>query len=123
MPQTLQCYKCGAQNVLGIRFCTFCGEKFIYRCPLCSTNIDPGSEYCSHCTAKLDWGIIDEQQLQNSSFQQAKPVRTTQGQVEEFEERRRERSQQRGMSPWLIAFIIIVILIVVLFVIDGVLKF
>ena len=122
MPQTLQCYKCGAQNMLGVRFCTICGEKFVYRCPQCGANIDPDSEYCSHCAARLDWGTRAEQPA-NSSLEQDRSVTAQQLEVKEFDKKRKEQPQQRGISPWLIAFIIIVILIVVLFVIDGVVKF
>ena len=123
MPQTLQCYKCGAQNVLGVRFCTVCGERFVYKCPQCSTTIDPGSEYCSHCAAKLDWGIGATQQTDISPQGIKPPTKVEQETPNDYNAKQKERPQRRGMSPWFIALIIIVLLIIVVFVIERVVQF
>lgn len=119
MPQTLRCYKCGAQNSLGMRFCTVCGERFLYKCPQCSANIEPGSGYCPGCSARLDWRTRTEQAKGISS----EPARLTEAEQEEKKEheaKRKECPKQRGLSPWLIAFIIVVIIIVAIFVVDAV---
>jgi uncharacterized membrane protein YvbJ len=114
MPQTLQCYKCGAQNILGMRFCTNCGERFLYKCPQCGTNIEPGFGYCSGCSARLDWGTGTEQTVATNSG----PIKLTE--TEQEEKKEKEQSKQRGLSLWLIAFIIVVLLIAAIFAIDAI---
>jgi hypothetical protein len=117
MPQMLQCYKCNTQNILGMRFCTACGEKFTYKCPQCSAEIEGGSGYCSNCTVKLDWGISIEQMM-NISSDQTKPTKAKQ--AKEYKSNQKEQLQEIGISPWLISFIVIVLLIVALLMIDAV---
>ena len=113
MPQTLLCYKCGAQNIMGMRFCTACGERFLYKCPKCGTNIEPGFGYCSGCSARLDWGTETEKTA-HTNFEQTKLA-----EFEQAEEKETVRSKNRGLSLWLIAFIIVVILIGAIFAIDA----
>jgi len=120
MPQTLQCYKCGAQNILGIRFCTTCGAGFFYKCPQCGTNIEPGFEYCSGCSAQLIWGTKTEKPTVTNS-EQANLVKTGQEEQQEDELKKEVKSKQRGLSFWLISFIIVVILIGAIFAIDAML--
>ncbi len=120
MPQMLQCYKCGAQNMLGVRFCTICGERFAYQCPQCSTTIDPGSEYCSHCAAKLDWGLGAMQQADISLEGIKQPTKAERETLNEYGPKQKERPQ-RGMSLWFIALIIVVLLIIATFIIERVL--
>ena len=123
MTQILQCHKCGSQNMLGMRFCTICGEKFLYKCPQCGTNIDSLSEYCSLCAAKLDWGTATEQQMDIVAFEPNKSAGSALEEVKGHKAERGEQPQHRGMSPWLIAIIIVVVLIAAIFAIDIVLKF
>ncbi len=118
MPQTLKCYKCGAQNILGMRFCTVCGERFLYKCPQCGTNIEPGFGYCSGCSARLDWGTRTEQ-LTAISSEPAKLAEAKQEKKED-EAKGKEQPKQRRLSIWLIAFIIVVLLIVAIFLIDAI---
>lgn len=121
MTQTLQCNKCGTQNKLGLHFCTACGEKFLYRCPQCSTNIEPGDEYCSHCSARLNWGTATEQQM-DVTFEQAQLTKTEQQEIKRHETKQKESPQQKGINPWLIALIVTVVLIIAVFIIDKVIE-
>ena len=117
MPQMLQCYKCATQNPLGMRFCTTCGEKFIYKCPQCNYNIEPGCEYCSGCSARLDWGTKTKQTT--GDFPEPdKLAESKQVEEKEYETKEKDQAGQRKKSPWLIAFIIIVLLIIAIFALD-----
>lgn len=117
MPQILQCYKCAAQNPPGMHFCTTCGEKFIYKCPQCSSNIEPDSEYCPGCSARLDWGTKAEQST-DAFTKQGKLAENEQIREGERKSNRKEQYKQKRLSPWLIAFIIVLLLIIAIFAID-----
>jgi hypothetical protein len=110
MPQLLRCYKCGAPNELGVHFCIFCGEKFIYNCPKCKSFIEPGSEYCSRCGVKLDWNKGTRQAIAILSEETS----STQSKQENLN----KKQSQKGLNPWLIAFIIVVLLIAAIIIID-----
>ena len=118
MPQTLQCYKCGAQNILGMRFCTTCGTRFFYKCPQCGANIEPGFGYCSGCSARLIWGTETEKPVVTNP-EQTKLDKTEQ-EIKEEGPKREVNSKQKGLSLWLIAFIIAIILIGAIFAIDAI---
>jgi len=119
MPPVVQCYKCGTQNQLGMRFCISCGEKFAYNCPQCNNLIEPGSNNCSQCGVKLDWG--------NEPIQPAPPPpdnipmsSTIHDPGNMNSKRTKTEYQQKGINPWFIAFIVVIILIVAIVVIDSI---
>jgi hypothetical protein len=118
MPQTLQCYKCGTQNALGMRFCIICGEKFLYKCPQCGTNIEPGSGYCSGCSARLDWGGTRTEQTAGISSEPTKLAEVKQKEEKEHKTKKKDQPKQKGLSLWFIAFIVVVLLIIAIFVAD-----
>ena len=116
MTQTIECYKCGAQNEFGQRFCTVCGEKFSYRCPQCNAVIEQGSKACTSCGVKLDWGI---EKTETSS-------KTGTGIDDTFDHddetgKRLNRKQGRKV-PWVPVFIVIVVCIAAVFAVDTCLR-
>ena len=115
----LQCYKCGTPNELGTRFCTACGEKFLYSCPQCNTTIEPGNEYCPACTVKLNWETSPEPKIGNTSGQ-AELTNVKPQEISKDQSTGRTLPQRRGISPWFVALIITIFLIIAVFVIDKV---
>lgn len=67
--QELECYKCGAINNFGNKFCTSCGEKFQYSCPNCNAMVNPGSKFCSTCAAELSWNIAPQSAPPETSWE------------------------------------------------------
>jgi hypothetical protein len=51
MWQTFPCYRCGAPNYMGQRFCNNCGAPLIPTCPYCGAEVDPAGRFCSNCGA------------------------------------------------------------------------
>jgi hypothetical protein len=118
----IDCYKCGTQNAFGLRYCTVCGEKFIYKCPQCNADIDPDYQVCPYCTVSIDWGYIPEN---------ASPLPGIEAKEldEELESKGKEKTREsrtglkRISSPsrkriWLIAFVIVIVCIAIVFAID-----
>lgn len=62
MQQVFSCPRCGWQNTIGQRFCTGCGNKFIYNCPQCGSVIDPSYRFCPDCRTGLGWPEQQETQ-------------------------------------------------------------
>jgi hypothetical protein len=117
MPAVVQCYKCGTQNQLGMRFCISCGDKFAYNCPQCSNFVEPGYSHCSNCGVKLDWGTGIQQAI-------APPAEIPlPGSTKELVKGRQEirtRNAQKRFNPWLIAFVAVLLLIVAIVVFDSI---
>ncbi len=120
MQETLQCYNCGTENTLGMRFCISCGEKFFYQCPQCNTAIEPGLDFCANCGVKLDWGIAKIEDTKTSIKNENISETIKNKDNSTVSTKTLQTDKRRGLNPWFIAFIIIVILIVVVFIIDAV---
>ncbi len=61
MVETFLCPKCGAENILGYRFCMVCGARLASSvqpsdktCPKCSSQSPPDYRFCGKCGAKLN---------------------------------------------------------------------
>lgn len=109
MQQTFQCQRCGSQNTIGQRYCTGCGNKFIYNCPQCGGVIDPAHKFCPNCRAELGWGIQ----------QQTQPLPTWgQGETDQQQQRtyryEGERPKEKKASSSLISCLGLIIGIVLL---------
>ncbi len=55
MQQMFPCHRCGAQNLIGQRFCGACGQTFQYNCPSCGAFVDNRYTACPNCNAALYW--------------------------------------------------------------------
>ena len=53
MQQTIQCYRCGAQNYVGQPACQSCGYQFYNNCPRCNAVVDPQFINCLYCGSLL----------------------------------------------------------------------
>jgi uncharacterized membrane protein YvbJ len=118
MPPVVQCFKCGTQNQLGMRFCISCGEKFAYNCPQCNNLIEPGTNNCSQCGVKLDWGYQTSQP--NDFTIDKNPPGQAMQKVSNLDRIKTEKSSRKGINPWLIAFIVVIILIIAIVALDSV---
>ncbi len=61
MVETFLCPKCGAENIMGYRFCMVCGARLASSvqpsdktCPKCSSQSPPDYRFCGKCGAKLN---------------------------------------------------------------------
>jgi len=52
----MRCSKCGAENRLGRRFCSQCGERLAPACPACGAKNEPDEKFCGECGASLTVG-------------------------------------------------------------------
>jgi len=50
------CTNCGAETVLGRKFCAKCGSPLTRTCPTCGFAIDPGDTFCGECGASIASG-------------------------------------------------------------------
>ena len=50
---TVQCPRCGHENLPGSRFCSQCGNKLEMTCPVCSVASTPDARFCSNCGNSL----------------------------------------------------------------------
>jgi len=54
---TIQCPKCGTQNLATNKFCAECGSPLTAartsKCPNCGANVPPGSKFCPACGANI----------------------------------------------------------------------
>ncbi len=116
MTQTIECYKCGAQNEFGQRFCTVCGEKFFYRCPQCNEVIEHGSKSCTSCGVKLDWGI--EKQVISATENNEQDEASDTG----IDSDRRFNRKTHRKIPWVAVFITIIVCIAAVFAIDTYMR-
>lgn len=112
MGQIIECYKCGTQNEFGQRFCTNCGEKFLYRCPQCNAIIEHGLKSCSSCGVRFDWGEL-ENEISGINV-------TTNDEIPDTESSsaKRLRTKTDKQIPWVAIFIAIVICIGAVFAVD-----
>lgn len=116
MAQTIECYKCGAQNEFGQRFCTECGEKFSYRCPQCNAVIEQGNKSCGSCGVKLDWGIEKQETVEATTDDSDETYDT------ETDSGKRLNRKHGRKVPWVPVFITIVVCIAVVFGVDAYLR-
>jgi hypothetical protein len=58
MQQTFQCYRCGAQNVIGQPFCWNCQSPFQWNCPNCRALVQNRMASCSYCHTELPWPVF-----------------------------------------------------------------
>ena len=49
----MRCSKCGAENLVGKKFCGDCGAALENRCPQCGAENLPGKKFCGDCGASL----------------------------------------------------------------------
>ena len=115
----IDCYKCGAQNNFGIRYCVVCGEKFTYQCPQCGADIDPDYKVCPYCAVPINWGYIPEQTppTQGNSIKKIEEPEPKEIVKEVKAEPKRIRLIEKKWV-WLIAFIIVIICIAIIFAVD-----
>jgi uncharacterized membrane protein YvbJ len=118
MPPVVQCFKCGTQNQLGMRFCVSCGEKFSYNCPQCNNLIEPGITNCSKCGVKLDWGYQTSQP--NDFAIDRNPPEQAMQKASNIDRIKTDKPSRKGINPWLIAFIVVIVLIIAIVVLDSV---
>jgi uncharacterized membrane protein YvbJ len=118
MPPVVQCFKCGTQNQLGMRFCISCGENFAYNCPQCNNLIEPGTNHCNKCGVKLDWG--NEMSQPNTFAIDRNPANQAVQKASKLDRIRKTNSSKRAINPWLIAFIVVIVLIIAIVIFDSV---
>ena len=49
----MRCWKCGADNREGARFCEECGANLLRKCPSCGVEYRPYAKFCDSCGAVL----------------------------------------------------------------------
>lgn len=56
------CFRCGTQNVIGVRWCRHCNQQFNYTCPNCSALVDNTLVNCPNCRMLLPWPAENQPQ-------------------------------------------------------------
>ena len=59
------CSMCGTQNVIGVKLCRKCHQRFNYTCPTCNAWVDNTFVNCPNCRRPLQWPA--EKELQGKS--------------------------------------------------------
>lgn len=62
------CPNCGAQSVIGQRFCGTCGAPLVTGCPYCGVGVVPGARFCTNCGTYLAGGV--QQRVGLGAYQQ-----------------------------------------------------
>ena len=56
------CFRCGTQNVIGVKWCRHCNQQFNYNCPNCSAPVDNTFMNCPNCRMVLPWPAENQPQ-------------------------------------------------------------
>ena len=85
------CSMCGTQNVIGVKLCRKCNQRFNYTCPDCNARVDNTFINCPNCRGALHWPA--EKELQGT-FAKNSPY-----EVDEVDFEETGRPTKKGVWP------------------------